>query len=192
MNITQPFATQIDLQSGIFEPKRQIIRRSLTDMATMYADGQAAQRIIRDEGDRLIYEVHVTELPAEEGHILHCTTIIYPGVIGDEFHMTKGHYHARREQGEVYLGLAGQGYLVMQTESGETSTLAMSPGTAAYVPPYWAHRTVNIGDVPFVFFAAWAGEAGHDYGTIEQLGFARLIVRQQGEVAIIANPKYQR
>ncbi len=192
MNITQPFVTQIDLQSGIFEPKRQIIRRSLSDMVTMYADVQAAQKIIHDEGNRLIYEVHVTELPEEEGHILHCTTIIYPGVIGDEFHMTKGHYHARREQGEVYLGLAGEGYLVMQTENGDTSTLAMSPGTAAYVPPYWAHRTVNTGDVPFVFFAAWAGEAGHDYGTIEQIGFARLIVRQHGQVAVIANPKYQR
>lgn len=192
MNITQPFVTQIDLQSGIFEPKRQIIRRSLSDMVTMYADVQAAQKIIHDEGNRLIYEVHVTELPEEEGHILHCTTIIYPGVIGDEFHMTKGHYHARREQGEVYLGLAGEGYLVMQTENGDTSTLAMSPGTAAYVPPYWAHRTVNTGEIPFVFFAAWAGEAGHDYGTIEQIGFARLIVRQHGQVAVIANPKYQR
>ncbi|MCL4879670.1 MAG: hypothetical protein KJ064_23640 [Anaerolineae bacterium] len=57
--------------------------------------------------------------------------------------------------------------------------------------PYWAHRTVNTGVVPFVFFAAWAGEAGHDYGTIEQLGFAKLVVQHDGQVVVIDNAKYK-
>lgn len=188
--MTQPFKTEIDFQSGVFTPTRHIISRKLSDMKTMYADRDATQKILNDEGDRLIYEVHVTELPEEEGQILHCTTRIYPGRIGDEYHMTKGHYHARREQGEVYLGLSGRGYLVMQTEGGEVSTIAMQPGTAAYVPPYWAHRTVNIGDEPFVFFAAWAGEAGHDYGTIERDGFHKLLIEQAGQLQIIDNPSY--
>jgi glucose-6-phosphate isomerase, archaeal len=191
MAVMQPFKTEIDFQTGVFSPQRSIIQRRLSQMKTMYADQDAVAQILEREGDRLIYEVHVTELPEEEGQILHCTTVIYPGRIGDEYHMTKGHYHARREQGEVYLGTAGQGYLVMQTEEGETSTLEMIPGTAAYVPPYWAHRTVNTGDTPFVFFAAWAGEAGHDYGTIEQVGFRKLIVQRSGIPQIIGNPAYR-
>jgi len=159
-------------------------------MKTMYADTDATEKILNDEGDRIIYEFYAADLPEEEGHILHGTTKIYSGRIGNEYHMTKGHYHSQREQGEVYVGLSGEGYLVMQTESGETSTVPMIPGTAAYVPPYWAHRTVNIGIEPFVFFAAWAGEAGHDYGTIERDGFRKLLIEQNGKLQIIDNPKY--
>jgi glucose-6-phosphate isomerase len=190
MTLIQPFKTEINLNSGVFSPTRNIITRRLSDMKTMYADTEAVAKILDSEEDRLIYEVHVTELPQEEGHILHCTTIIYPGVVGDEFHMTKGHYHEQRDQGEVYMGLSGVGYLVMQTAEGEVSTLEMKPGTAAYVPPYWAHRTVNVGDAPFVFFAAWAGEAGHDYGSIERDGFRKLILKQDGQAHIADNPKY--
>jgi glucose-6-phosphate isomerase len=186
----QPFKTEIDLSSGVFSPRRGLIQRYLRNMQGMYADQDAVARILGDEQNRLIYEVHVTELPEDEGQILHCTTTIYPGKVGDEYHMTKGHYHAIREQGEVYLGIAGEGYLVMQTEDGQVSTLPMKAGTAAYVPPSWAHRTVNTGSEPFVFFAAWAGEAGHDYGTIERDGFRKLIVERGDQIEIIDNPKY--
>lgn len=190
MEIMQPFKTEVDLTSGVFTPTRNIITRKLSNMATMYRDVDAAQAILDSGDDPTIYEVHVTELPETEGHILHCTTKIYAGKIGDEYYMTKGHYHSRREQGEVYVGLSGEGYLVMQTESGDTSTVPMKPGTAAYVPPYWAHRTVNIGTEPFVFFAAWAGEAGHDYGTIERDGFRKLLIEADAKLNIIDNPKY--
>ncbi|MCA9882304.1 MAG: cupin domain-containing protein [Anaerolineae bacterium] len=190
MATTYPFATEIDFKTGVFSPKRGLIQRRLSDMKAMYADVEAAEKILQTEGDRLIYEVQVTELPEEEGQILHCTTIIYPGQIGDEFHMTKGHFHARREQGEVYFGLSGEGFLLQETEEGETSALPMQTGTAAYVPPYWAHRTMNTGTEPFVFFAAWPGEAGHDYGTIEELGFRKLIVNRNGRVQIVDNPRY--
>ncbi|MFN8371350.1 MAG: glucose-6-phosphate isomerase family protein [Anaerolineae bacterium] len=187
----QPFKTEINLQTGVFAPPRQMIKRTLSQMKTMFTDSEAVNRILAAEGDRLIYEVHVTELPEEDGQILHCTTIIYPGQIGNEYHMTKGHYHRQRHQGEIYLGLAGQGYLVMQTEAGAANVQSMQPGTAAYVPPYWAHRTVNVGSEPFVFFAAWAGEAGHDYGTIERDGFRKLIVQQGGQPQVVDNSKYK-
>jgi glucose-6-phosphate isomerase, archaeal len=190
MTVMQPFKTEINLHTGVFSPQRALIRRSLSQMKTMFVDQDAVARILAAEGDRLIYEVYGTELPEENGHILHCTTIIYPGMIGREYHMTKGHYHALRDQGEVYLGLRGKGYLIQQTEGGETSELEMIAGTAAYVPPYWAHRTVNVGNEPFIFFAAWAGEAGHDYGTIERDGFRRLLMDNSGQLQIVNNPKY--
>jgi glucose-6-phosphate isomerase len=190
MNIMQPFKTEVDFQTGVFAPEQAIIRRYLSQMQTMFADRDAVARILAEEGDRLIYTVYGTQLPEEEGQLLHCTTVIAPGKIGNEYHMTKGHYHALRDRGEVYLGLAGTGYLVQQTESGESSALSMVAGTAAYVPPYWAHRTVNTGDQPFIFFAAWAGEAGHDYGTIERDGFRKLLVEIDGQVQVVDNPKY--
>ncbi len=191
MTILQPFKTEIDLKTGVFTPETGIIKRYLSQMRSMFADTDAVERILADEGDRLLYEVYVTKLPEEAGQILHCTTVIHPGKIGSEFHMTKGHYHARREEGEVYLGLSGDGCLVMQTQEGATDVQFMKPGTAAYVPPYWAHRTINIGEAPFVFFAAWAGDAGHDYGTIERDGFRKLIVDAGGRVEVTDNPKYR-
>lgn len=191
MRYMQPFVTEVDFASGALSSPGYVIQRKLSDMAAMYADETAASRILAQEGDRLIYEVQGVELPAEEGQIPHCTTRITPGRVGAEFHMTKGHYHARREQGEVYFGLSGRGYLVMQTESGETSVQEMVAGSAAYVPPYWAHRTVNVGDVDFVFFSVWEARAGHDYGTIERDGFRKLVVMRDGVPAVVDNPKYK-
>ncbi len=190
MNLIEPFKTEIDFATGVLSPQRTIMRRRLSDMNLMYADRNEAARILSEEGDRLIYEVQGVELPEEEGQIPHCTTRILPGRIGDEYHMTKGHYHARREQGEVYFGLSGRGCLLLQTDSGQTSEIEMVAGSAAYVPPYWAHRTVNIGDEDFVFFSVWEARAGHDYGTIERDGFRVLVVIRDGEPAVIDNPKY--
>ena len=190
MNLMQPFVTQVDFQSGVFSPRRGIYQRRLSDMAGMYADSQAVERILASEGDRLIYDVHTVELPADEGQIPHCTTRILPGHVGGELHMTKGHFHARREQGEVYFGLSGRGLLLLQTADGHTSELEMSAGSSAYVPPYWAHRTVNIGAADFVFFSVWEARAGHDYGTIERDGFRKLVMLRDGQAQLIDNPKY--
>ena len=102
-----PIVTEVDFSSGVMSAPGYVLQRKLSDMANMYADNDEAARILAAEGDRLIYEVQGVELPEEEGQIPHCTTRITPGRIGAEYHMTKGHYHARREQGEVYFGLHG-------------------------------------------------------------------------------------
>ncbi len=187
----EPFKTQLDMQCGILQPVGQILKRHLSETRHIYADADAADRLLKEQGDRLIYEVYAADLPEEEGQVLYCTTIIYPGQIGDEFHMTKGHFHRRRDRAEVYLGLAGEGYLILQTDNGTMQGIAMGPGAVAYVPPYWAHRTANTGDQPFVFFATWPGDAGHDYGTIEQTGFARILVNRSGQATLIDNPRYK-
>jgi glucose-6-phosphate isomerase len=189
MKLMEPFKTVLDMQTGTLQPVGQIIQRHLSDMRRMYANTEAVDQILEKEGDRLIYEVYTLDLPEEEGQVLYCTTIIYPGRVGAEFHMTKGHFHERRDRAEVYLGLVGEGYLVLQTDDGTVSGVPMQPGTVAYVPPMWAHRTVNIGDEPFIFFAAWPGDAGHDYGTIEQTSFAKLLVDRDGQAILVDHPK---
>lgn len=190
MDLIQPSKTEVDFASGQLSRADYSIQRKLSDMTAMYADRDEAARILAQEGDRLIYEVQGVELPVEEGQIPHCTTRILPGAIGGEFHMTKGHYHARREQGEVYFGLSGRGLLLLQTEAGATSEIEMIAGSAAYVPPFWAHRTVNIGAKDFVFFSVWEARAGHDYGTIERDGFRKLVVLRDGQAAVVDNLKY--
>ena len=97
---------------------------------------------------------------------------------------------AATDTAEIYLALEGEGYLLMQTKEGDVRALKMERGTIAYVPPNWAHRTVNTGPDPFVFFAVWPAHAGHDYGTIEEAGFLELVVERGGQPVLIPNPRY--
>lgn len=190
--LMEPFACEVELQTGILRPSQQVVRRTLQDIGAIFLDQEAVQQILSTEGNRLIYEVYAAGVPETEGHLPHSTTIIYPGLVGNEYHMTKGHYHMKRDRAEVYLGLSGEGYLILQNGAGEVRTVKMRAGTAAYVPPYWAHRTANTGDVPFVFFAVYPGDAGHDYETIEIEGFAEALVAQNGQPVLVKNPRWRR
>ncbi len=173
--VMDPFALALDAASGRIEPATSRIVRRLSDMRGMYRDAEAERALI-DGGDPLVYEVLQYDVPAEDGQLIMCTTVLQPGCVGDEFYMTKGHYHARRDTGEVYLGLRGRGLLVLR--AGERcATVEMGPHRAAYVPPYWAHRTVNTGDEPLIFFAVYPGDAGHDYETIVREGFPQRVLR---------------
>jgi hypothetical protein len=66
--------------------------------------------------------------------------------------------------------------LLLRTEDGQSSAQPMGPGTVAYVPPCWAHRTVNTGRAPLVFLAVYPAQAGHDYGAIERTGFGQRVL----------------
>ena len=179
-----PFTLQLDLGSGGLEPHTTRIERHASSLRGQVADPAALERLV-DAGDPVVYEVLQRDVPEEVGHLICCTTVIHPGSIGREYFMTKGHYHAERATGEVYLGLAGRGLLLLQTEEGETDEQVLERGAVAYVPPGWAHRTVNTGDEPLVFFAVYPGQAGHDYGTIETDGFRRRVLRAAEGPAVV-------
>jgi len=185
-----PIAREIDLDSGVIEEASNHWTRYLSDMGTMYNDQDAVDSILEDE-DPVIYEVYEINVPAEDGHLLQCTSIIHSGTVGDEYFMTKGHYHERRDTAEVYVCLSGHGYLLTQTEQGKSDAREMTPGTSTYIPPYWAHRTVNVGDEPFIFYGVYPGDAGHDYGSIEDFGFPELLVEENGEPKVKPNPASQ-
>ena len=125
------------------------------------------------------------------GELLHGISIVHPGKVGDEYFMTKGHFHAVLETAEIYYCLAGEGYMVMETPEGECSIAELRPGKVLYVPPCWAHRSVNTGAAAdLVTFFVYPGHAGHDYGSIEKQGFRKLIVDQAGTPAFIDNPRW--
>jgi glucose-6-phosphate isomerase, archaeal len=181
----EPFALTLALDSGRLDPHTSRIERRASAMEGAYADAAALRELVEAGGDPVIYEVEQRDVPEEVGQLVCLATVIRPGAVGDEYFMTKGHYHTVRETAEIYLGLAGQGRLLLQTEGGETRVLPIEQGTVAYVPPFWAHRTVNVGDEPLVFFAVYPGQAGHDYGAIEASGFARRVLRTPSGPAVV-------
>jgi len=153
-------------------------------MTGMYADAGAHAELTA-AGDPLVYEVYQRDVPSVAGELAVCTTVLQPGRVGDEYYMTKGHFHEVRDRAELYYGLTGTGLLLLETEDGRTATNPMRPNTAAYVPGGWAHRTVNTGAEPLTFLAVYPGDAGHDYGTIESSGFSVRVVAVDGQPKVV-------
>jgi glucose-6-phosphate isomerase len=128
-----------------------------------------------------------------EGEMLMGISIVHPGKIGDEFFMTKGHFHTVLDTAEVYSIVSGEGYMVMETPEGETDIQELSTGKVLYVPPRWAHRSICTGrQKDLVMFFIYPANAGHDYGTIESQGFRRLVVEKDGRVTFIDNPRWKK
>jgi len=158
--------------------------RRASDLRGYFEDASALEAIIR-AGDPVVYETYTAPVPESRGHLVYGLTVLYPGRVGREYYLTKGHFHEVRETAEVYHGLQGQGYLVMESESGAARAVAMGPGSTVYVPPGWAHRSVNTGSTPFVLFWVFPGEAGHDYGTVQRSGFRLRVVEEAGEPRVV-------
>ena len=92
---------------------------------------------------------------------------------------------------EIYYGLSGRGMMLMETPEGQVDWKEIGPGEALYVPGRWAHRSINTGTEPLVMFFVYRGDAGHDYGTIEEKGYRKLVVERDGRPAVIDNPKWK-
>jgi glucose-6-phosphate isomerase, archaeal len=177
--LPEPFALLLDLQSGRLDPHTTRIERRASDLRGAFADAAALDRLI-GAGDPVLYHVLQYDVPEDTGQLICCTTVLQPGTVGDEYYMTKGHYHAVRETAEIYLGLSGHGMLLLRTAGGQVAAQPMEPGVVAYVPPCWAHRSVNTGEDPLVFLAVYPAQAGHDYGAIGQAGFGQRVLRTAG------------
>ena len=183
------FSVDFDLESGIAK-RAETTKRYLSQMKDMYYDTDSAERIL-EESDPLIYEFHELGCPERCGDLAFGTTILYPGCVGDEYYMTKGHFHTILETAEVYYTLSGEGYMVMENPEGDALELPLRAGEAVYVPRRYAHRSVNTGDQPLVMFYTFGADAGHDYGTIETKGYHKLIVKREEGTAVIDNPKWK-
>ena len=187
-----PFAIHLDFKTGALTPHDRTNIRKLSDMKGMFLDTEAERQIL-EKDNPIIYSFSEKILPEENGHLQLATTSIHPGKIGDEYFMTKGHYHRRPDTSEVYLGLEGKGCLLIQTVQGDFESIDIEPGVMAYIPPYWGHRMVNTGSIPFVFFAVYPGDAGHNYGDIERTGFVKILVEKDGKpLLLVDNPRWKK
>ncbi|GAA4065321.1 MULTISPECIES: glucose-6-phosphate isomerase family protein [Actinomadura] len=141
------------------EPSGPVLTRRMSDLRGLFADTAAWEASLAE--DPVVYEVASSPVPEAEGELPQSITTIHPGKVGGEFHMTKGHIHPR-PRGEIYLGLSGVGGLLL-FDGDKPEWIPMEPGSIGYIPPGWAHRSVNTGDEPYRFLAVYPGDAGHDY-----------------------------
>jgi len=186
----EPFTFDILQSEATMSRYDHHIVRRLSSMKGQYAD-QAAYDAMLVEKDTVLYEVYVVERPEVPGELVHGLSVVHPGKVGDEYFMTKGHFHTVLDTAEVYYCLRGRGVMVMETLEGEWAIKELRPGRVLYVPPRWAHRSVNTSlEEPLVTFFVYPGNAGHDYGSIERQGFRKLVMHREGNTVYENNPHW--
>ena len=163
--------------------------KKLSALRGLYESSDAFDEYLAVHGDVDAYEV--VEYRPDGSDICFGTTIMHPGKIGREYFLTRGHFHAKADRGEVYYTQSGEGVLLLHSRTGATRSVAMHPGVCAFIPPEWAHRSVNTGTQKLVFVWMCTIDAGHDYSAILERGMRELAVEQDGRPAVVANPKYQ-
>jgi glucose-6-phosphate isomerase len=188
--IEQPTSFHISLSNGLPDRFDNHITRHLSAMKGQFFDHHAFQELL-ETGDPLLYEVFDINIPEVPGELQHGVSVIHPGKVGNEFFMTKGHYHAVLDTAEVYYCVFGEGVMVMETPEGDWAVEEMYSGAVMYVPPRWAHRSVNVShESDLVLLFTYPANAGHDYGSIEQQGFRKLILDRGGQYEIVDNPNW--
>ena len=190
--IEKPFIFRISFPG--FQPSKidNHITRHLSDLKGQFMDTDAYDQMIQKE-DTLLYEVYEVKRPEVAGEMLTGIDIVHPGKVGDEFFMTKGHFHEVIDTAEIYHCLHGEGLMVMETPEGDTAVEKLSPNTVLYVPPRWAHRMICTGrNQDLVTLFVCPANAGHNYGTIEKTGFRKIVVEMNNRIEIIDNPKYKK
>lgn len=187
---TVPFTFDISIADEILSEYDNHIERRLSAMKGQFLDTQAYETMLTED-DTLLYEVYEIKRPEIAGELLNGLSIVHPGTVGHEYFMTKGHFHTVIDTSEVYYCLKGEGVMVMETPEGEWAVEPLRPNAVLYVPPRWAHRSVNTSpNEDLVTFFVYPGNAGHDYGTIETQGFRKLVVERNGVPVIVDNPRW--
>ena len=137
--------------------------------------------------ETIVYEVESYFPVAQntEGGLFYGITYIHPGVVGNEYFMTKGHFHKIKNRGEFYCTLQGEGMLVLMDEERNTWAEKMFPGSIHYIKGNTAHRTANTGASILSFSAFWPSDAGHDYAIISEQGFSKILIKKDGKPELI-------
>jgi glucose-6-phosphate isomerase len=181
---------RFNLEDGL-SPELKSTKRMLSAMEGMYLNNKRLKEMIQEE-DILVYEFYELGIPENPGELAYGTTIVYPGKVDREYFMTKGHFHSKINTAEVYYCIRGHGYLLMENPEGEVELQEMTSGISVYVPPRYAHRSINISNSePFIMFFTFRADAGHDYKTIETKGFRKLLIEKDGKPELIDNPKWK-
>jgi glucose-6-phosphate isomerase len=183
-----PISVHLDFKTGAYEPYRTFQERRLSDLAQMFYDQVTVKKLVATENP-LIYDIRYHPFITSASDMALGVTRILPGKIGDEYHMTKGHFHESLDQPEIYFCVHGEGFLLMETAEGDFQVAPWSPGTITHIPPNYAHRVVNTGKDVLFFVASYHISAGHTYDLVTQRGFSQVVVEREGRPVFIDNPR---
>ncbi|MET0462073.1 MAG: glucose-6-phosphate isomerase family protein [Chitinophagaceae bacterium] len=172
--------------TDLYGPEIERLTRTIGDLKDVFADKEALAAM---PADYKVYDV-ASYFPVADNTpagLFFGITYIYPGKVGREYFMTKGHFHSQRNRAEFYHCIEGEGVLLFMDEQRNTRAEKMSAGSLHYIPGHTAHRTVNTGSATLIFSAFWPSDAGHDYESIARHGFSSLVLEVDGQPVLTPN-----
>lgn len=141
-------------------------------------------------------------------------TIWEPGLVGEEYIKTYGHYHVG-DLDETYWVIFGEGIALLQKRAEDASgnpiddeiekayAVHIKEGEHLFIPSGWGHLVANISKTYFVTAddspvnfdeenpVAFPGHA--DYEAVKKMqGFCYYIIEKDGKPALVKNPKYKK
>jgi glucose-6-phosphate isomerase len=181
MPLREPGVFTVDVEAGELRGAATRYRKTLGDLDGLYEDEAAFRRLVEERGrDAVMYEVTDHKPSAAAGDIIIGVTRMAPGRVGREFFMTRGHIHAKADRPEMYYGESGIGLMLLESPEGEVRIVEMSARVVCYVPPFWIHRSVNVGADDLVMTFAYPADSGQDYDIIARSGGMRQRIVDDG------------
>jgi len=181
MSPPEPARCTVALPEGrLVGPGTQRYAKRFADLAGLYADAAAFQAMLPALAETVVYEVTDLRPSERPGDMIAGVTRMAPGRVGREFFLTRGHIHARADRPEIYFGLQGQGVMLLEGPAGETRVVEIGPQALCYVPPFWIHRSVNVGAGDLVMLFSYPADSGQDYDIIARSGGMRSRILDDG------------
>jgi glucose-6-phosphate isomerase len=181
----EPLSVNLDPATGVLTGEGVVETvRKISDLKGVFANEAAREQ---EDQDKVAYRVQAFE-PCPEGipgAVCAATTFLEPGSVGDEYILTRGHFHINEDRPELEVTISGEGMLVLMTEDRVTRVEPMRAGSVHHVPPRTAHRVANTGCETLVFVSYWASETGHDYTTIRENGFGARVKNVNGAPQLV-------
>lgn len=159
-------------------------QRSIKDIAGIFLD-QEAVTLIPSETPAYTIQAWLPVAEGIPGGLFFGTSTIMPGKVGNEFFMTKGHFHSQSDRAEFYWGVQGKGILILMDRDRNTWAEEVYSGSLHYVGGDIAHRLANTGPENLIVGACWPSDAGHDYEEIATNGFSARLLEINGKPTLV-------
>jgi glucose-6-phosphate isomerase, archaeal len=192
MKIIEPVSLQVDVPAGTLAGGTGRYEKRLSDLAGIYGDAEAFAALLA-EGDPVVYAVEDLKPNTDPGDMIFGVTRMRPGKVASEYFVTRGHIHARANRPEIYYGESGRGVMQLEAPDGESRLIPIGPRSVCYVPPFWIHRSVNVGGDDLVMTFAYPADSGQDYDIIARSNGLRQRVVDDGHGGwtTVDNPAYR-
>ena len=181
MTLFEPGICRVDVARGELVGASNRYTKTYADLAGLYEDQAAFAALVAANARSVAYEVTDFKPSANAGDMIIGVTRMEPGQVGREFYMTRGHIHARPNRPEMYYGESGHGLMLLESPAGDIRILEIGPRSMCYVPPYWIHRSVNVGAEQLVMTFAYPADSGQDYDIIAKAGGMKVRIVNDGE-----------